>query len=158
MHVQYAGQGNAPDGTTVTVPPPQILTLQGPRIQVNVSLAQTVAQQLVQQGISIAPPMSGMALIDTGASSTCVDAQAAQQLQLPVIDVVQLASASHAATQCNVYPVHIEMIGFPIQIDAPRVIGAELAAQGLLMLIGRDVLQHCTLHYNGFTGQITLAL
>jgi hypothetical protein len=29
--------------------------------------------------------------------------------------------------------------------------------QGLLMLIGRDFLQHCTLFYNGIAGQVTLS-
>ena len=36
--------------------------------------------------------------------------------------------------------------------------GAALKEQGLLLLIGRDLLAHCTLFYNGPTGQITLSL
>lgn len=103
-------------------------------------------------------PIAGMALIDTGASVTCVDESLAQQLQLPAIDVVQMMSASHAATQQNVYPVEIEIVGAAIRISVPRAIGASLAPQGIIALIGRDFLQHCTLFYNGVTGAITLSI
>jgi len=43
-------------------------------------------------------------------------------------------------------------------VDAPRAVGAALKAQGIVALIGRDVLQHCTLYYNGPAGQITLSI
>jgi predicted aspartyl protease len=127
-------------------------------VQATVTVAQSIAQQLLHQGIPVPQPIAGSALIDTGASATCVDDAVAQSLGLPVIDVVQVASASHAATLQNVYPVLIELIGTGITINADRVIGAPLAAQDLLLLIGRDVLEHCTLHYNGIAGEITLSL
>ncbi len=37
-------------------------------------------------------------------------------------------------------------------------IAAPLAAQGLIALIGRDLLQHCTLIYTGSLGQISLCI
>jgi predicted aspartyl protease len=119
---------------------------------------QHIAQQLLQQGQTLPTPEAGLALIDTGASGTCIDEAAAQRLGLPVVDVATIASASHSAIQQNVYPIQIEVIGLPITISAPRAIGAPLAAQGLLVLIGRDVLQHCTLFYNGITGSFTLSI
>ncbi len=99
-----------------------------------------------------------MALIDTGASVTCIDDAVAHQLQLPVVNVVNVASASHASSQQNVYPIQIEVVGLPISIEASNAIGAALAQQKLLALIERDVLQHCTLFYNGITGEITLSI
>jgi predicted aspartyl protease len=117
-----------------------------------------MAQQLLQQGIPLPSPVSGIALIDTGASHTCIDAESAQAMNLPVIDVVKMASASHDATDQNVYPIQIELAGLPITIQAPRAIGAALKPQGLLLLIGRDLLQHCALTYNGMAGTITLAI
>ena len=69
-----------------------------------------------------------------------------------------MASASHSSTQQNVYPIQIEVVGLPIAIDAPRAIGASLKVQGLLLLIGRDVLQHTVLVYNGPTGAFTLSI
>jgi predicted aspartyl protease len=142
----------------ISIPPAVALQRQGPCVQVSIGLAQSIASQLLQQGKTLPEPISGVALIDTGATSTCIDDVAAKQLQLPVVNVVNVASASHASTQQNVYPIQIEVVGLPISIEAPNAIGAALAAQGLLALIGRDVLQHCTLHYNGVTGEITLSI
>ena len=49
-------------------------------------------------------------------------------------------------------------VGLPIVVSAPRAVGAALKAQGLMVLIGRDVLQSCILVYNGPAGQFTLTL
>jgi predicted aspartyl protease len=155
MHSQMAAQGKGPDGKVVQVPPAHALVLRGPVIQVTVSLEQNAAKALLAQGKAV-PTKSGLALIDTGASNTCVDAQVAQELGLPVIDVGSMQSASHDKHPCNIYPVQIVM---PIiTLNSPRTMGANLAAQGLLVLIGRDVLASCNLSYNGPSGQFTLAL
>jgi predicted aspartyl protease len=130
----------------------------GPTIQIIASVAQVIADQLLQQGIVVPQPVPGSALIDTGASATCIDDAIARQLRLPAIDVVQMTSASHASTPQNVYPVLIEVVGPGIRINVARAIGANLAPQGIIALIGRDFLQHCTLFYNGVTGEITLAI
>jgi predicted aspartyl protease len=127
-------------------------------VQVTVSLADQIASELIKQGRTIPPPVQGLALIDTGAGSTCIDEAAAQKLQLPVVNVVNMASASHASTKAKVYPAKFQIAGLPININAPMSIGAPLAVQGLVALIGRDVLQHCTLIYNGHLGQISLCI
>jgi predicted aspartyl protease len=158
LNVQLGGEALAPDGRTIPVPPQIALTQRGPVVQVTVSVGRAIAQQILQQGGSLPPPVSGLALIDTGATTTCVDDAAAQQLALPVIDVVAVASASHSSTEQNVYPISVEVVGLPIAIDAPRAIGAPLAAQGLLVLIGRDLLQHCVLVYNGVSGHFSLSV
>lgn len=158
LHTQFSGQAKTQQGQVVQVPPAIVLLRQGPCVQVSIGLAQSIANQLLQQGKTLPKPISGIALIDTGATSTCIDDAAAQQLQLPVVNVVNVASASHASTQQNVYPIQIEVVGLPISIEAPNAIGAALTPQGLLALIGRDVLQHCTLFYNGITGEITLSI
>ncbi len=158
LHCQTLLQGQTPDGKTVQLPPQLALQVKGPIIQVIVTVEQTVAKNLTAQGLTIPAPISGMGLIDTGASVTCIDEDAARQLSLPAIDVVMMTSASHASTQQNVYPIQIQVVGVPIRIQAPRAVGAALKAQGILLLIGRDALVHCTLHYNGLTGQFTLAI
>ena len=105
-------------------------------VQVSVSVAQQIAQPLLQQGIALPSPISGMALIDTGATTTCIDEEAARQLKLPVVNVATVASASHSATQHNVFPIQIGISGLLIAINAPGAIGAPLAAQGLLLSNG----------------------
>ncbi|HXM41478.1 MAG TPA: aspartyl protease family protein [Bryobacteraceae bacterium] len=97
-------------------------------------------------------------MIDTGASNTCIDEKTAQEMGLPVIDVAKMSSASHAGIDQNVYPIQITVAGSILQFNVPRAMGGALGAQGLIALIGRDVLQFCTLFYNGITGQITLSI
>lgn len=158
LNLQLSVQGRGPDGQPVPLPPATALVRRGPCIQVQVGVAKVIAQQLLQQGKEVPTPSSGLAIIDTGAAVTCIDDGVARQLGLPVINVVTISSASHAATQQNVYPAQIEVIGLPLAIDVPNAIGAPLAEQGLIALIGRDVLQRCTLFYNGPAGSISLAL
>jgi predicted aspartyl protease len=152
------GEGQTADGRRVQLPPGVALQVRGPVVQASVTLEETAAQTLVQQGGQLPSPENGLALIDTGASVTCIDAEAARRLRLPAIDVVPMTSASHARTDQNVYPIQIEILGFPMRLQAPRAVGAELASQGLLLLIGRDVLRSCTLFYNGVTGEFTLSI
>jgi hypothetical protein len=89
--------------------PQQVLQARGPLVQVTIGVYRPMAQQLVQQGITLPAPVSGEAMIDTGASVTCIDDGAAQQLNLPVVNRVNVASASHPATQQNVYPVSLDV-------------------------------------------------
>jgi len=158
LHTQLTGQGQTPDGKSIAIPPAIALTQRGPIIQVTIGIEQNIAQQLLSQGMPLPQPVPGLALIDTGATSTCIDEDVAKQLNLPVVDVVTIASASHAETNQNVHPALIEVVGIAIKFNALRAIGVPLTAQGLQVLIGRDLLQHCTLFSNGVTGSFTLSI
>jgi len=156
LHSQIAAQAKTADGKLIQVPPARALQLRGPILQVSLTIEQSAGKGLVAQGKTVPTPRSGLALIDTGASNTCVDEQTAKDLGLPVIDVANMQSASHEKHSCNVYPVQI--ITPIVTLNAPRAMGAALASQGLLVLVGRDVLQNCNLFYNGPAGQFTLSL
>lgn len=155
LHSQIAAQGKTPDGKIIQVAPAIALAMRGPVVQVTVTIEQNAGKVLLSQGKPV-PTKTGLALIDTGASNTCIDEQAAKELQLPVIDVANMQSASHEKHSCNVYPVQI--ITPVVTLNSQRTMGAALASQGLLVLIGRDVLQTCNLFYNGPAGQFTLCL
>lgn len=157
LHAQFAANKKNPDGSTSNVPPDEVLRRYGPCVDVIVTLDKAMAEALLQQGQPVPTPIAGKALIDTGASSSCIDDTTARSMRLPVIDVVKIASATHAADPRNVYPVQIEIAGIGLGIAAPRAIGAELHSLGFVAIIGRDVLRHCTLFYNGIAGQITLS-
>ncbi|MGO8670986.1 MAG: hypothetical protein ACLQVD_06455 [Capsulimonadaceae bacterium] len=135
-----------------------VLQTYGPRVQVVIGAAQSLVSQILQRGETPPTPISGVALIDTGASVTSVDNAVAVLLGLPVVDVVTIASASHSSTPSNIYPVSLGIAGLAVNVDVPRCLGAELAAQGIAVLIGRDILMRCTLHYNGLTAEFTLAI
>lgn len=158
LNAQSLAQVLDQNGNPVNIPGNMALMTRGPVVQVTLSIGQDIAQQLLQQGITLPTPEAGLALIDTGATSTCIDRTAAARMNLPVVDVVTMATAAAASTQHNVHPVSFEITGLPIQINGPRTIGVELQAQGLLALIGRDLLSACTLHYNGPTGGFTLSI
>ncbi len=129
--------------------------MRGPVLQVTVTIEQNAGKALLSQGKAV-QTKTGLALIDTGASNTCIDEQAAKDLGLPVIDVGNMQSATHEKHACNIYPVQI--VTPVVTLNSPRTMGAALASQGLLVIIGRDVLQACNLFYNGPAGQFTLSL
>lgn len=158
VNIQLSGEGQLPDGKKVNLPPQAVLAQRGPVVQVTVSVGQQIAAQVLQEGGELPPPVSGLALIDSGATGTCIDEEAAQQLKLPVIDVVKISSASHSEVEQSVYPIQIEVVGLPVTVNAPRAIGAPLKSQGICVLIGRDVLQHCMFVYNGLSGSFSLSI
>ena len=158
LHVQYDAKGRDQQGNVISVPSGLVLQQHGPVVQIVLSIAQTFAEPLLQQGIALPSPISGNGLLDTGASTTCIDDTIARQMGLPPIDVVTMASASHSSIQQNVYSIQMQIVGSPIIVQVPRAIGASLQSQGIIALIGRDYLQHCTLNYNGLTGAITLSI
>ncbi len=158
LHCQFKAQGKGLDGKLIELPPPLGLQRQGPLVQVAISPQQAWAKALVDQGKQVPPPKVGFALLDTGASNTCIDDQLALDLQLPVIDVGFIGSASHAKTQCNIYPIQIQLVGFPILFQSPRTCGSTLKDKGVDLLLGRDLLARCAFFYNGFSGEITLSI
>jgi hypothetical protein len=97
LSYQFTGQTPNAAGGTDPIPPQVVLRHRGPCIQVTATVAATIAAQLNQQGIAVPAPVAGLALIDTGATHTCIDAAAAQQLRLPVVDVAASASVGRLA-------------------------------------------------------------
>jgi predicted aspartyl protease len=70
---------------------------------------------LTQLGKPTPQPVNAWALLDAGASNTCIDDEEAQKMNLPVTGVGSMSSASHAKTPSNIYPIQIEFTGFPIR-------------------------------------------
>src|SRR5208283_1839702 len=149
LHSQPNGQGVNKAGQVIAVPPPVLMQQIGPCLQVAINIEKSIADQLIQAGGRLPAPQQGIALIDTGASVSCIDEDAAKALTLPIVDVVTMISASHSSVPANVYPAHFQLVGTNIHINLPRVMGANLKPQKLIALIGRDILSRCTLFYNG---------
>ena len=158
LHNQLRGKAQDKEGNDIDIPPQVALLRRGPVVKVTVSLEQNMAHQYTQRDEELPAPISGLALIDIGASASAIDEAAAQKMGLPVIDKVNMTSASHKATLKKVYPILIELQGWPLKFNAPRALGLELEEQKILILIGRDLLQHATLFYNGPNGAITLSI
>ena len=107
------------------------------------------------------PPAAGMtgihALVDTGASESCIDSLLAAQLNLPIVDR-RIVSGVGGPQEINMHlaQVRIPALNFTIYGAFAAV---HLAAGGQVhrALIGRTFLQNFTMTYNGITGTVTIS-
>lgn len=157
IHRQFPPELKNPDGQLLAVSPSEAMVRFGARVAVSIGLAQQFAEQLTLRGEQVPEPLVGEALIDSGASHTCVDTSIAGRLALPVVGQVNISSASHESTQLNQYPIRLEFIGAGIAANVLQAPSGPLGSQGLAVLIGRDLLREFLLVYNGPYGQWTLA-
>ena len=119
-------------------------------------------QVMAAAGQTPPPSVPVTLLIDTGASSTCLDPTAIASLALTATGTVQIQTPSTggAAHCCNQYDISLIIpspAGAPHFIDALPIIEASLRPQGIDGLLGRDVLARCILFYNGPLLGYTLA-
>ncbi len=96
-------------------------------------------------------------MVDTGAGMTAIDESVLMQLGIVSITDRKVFTPMGSAIQ-RIYPCSIE---FPdSNVPAVRslfVLGSDLGNQGILGLLGRDVLEHGLFIYNGASGGWTLA-
>lgn len=103
------------------------------------------------------------ALVDTGASCTCVDTQILLGLGLTPTGRTQVAVPGRAPEEHDQYDVGL-VIPAAVQGDPqlsfptiPVVATPLLSALGFDALIGRDILEECLFAYNGSAKTFTLA-
>ena len=140
-----------------TIAAPTGLAQGGPLVPVTLMISDAHRKILGEEGKPVPAVVNGTALIDTGASSTCIDQQAAERAGLPVIDKAMMASASHAKHEVPVYSAKLVIPDFSA-IDVEYAMGASLDEMNLIALIGRDLLQGAVLVYNGTDGSIALSI
>ncbi len=102
-------------------------------------------------------------MVDTGASGTCVDPSVLSQLNLSPTGQTQINTPSTGAQATAAYQYDVSLLIMTTQDQAPffrpamPVIGSELVVQGFHVPIGRDILRHCLLTYDGQSGLFSLA-
>jgi predicted aspartyl protease len=131
------------------------LVRSGPTLFVDVGFDQ--AYQGPQAGSVPVPAERGVrALVDTGATSSCIDSALATKLNLPVIDrqVISGVGGQHTVNM-HLAQIHVPTLNFTIY---GSFAGVDLIAGGQEhhALIGRTFLQHFTMIYEGLTGTVTL--
>jgi len=101
-------------------------------------------------------------LIDTGASSTCIDPACIAPLNIQPTGTIQAHTPSTAGMPVTLSQYALTL-AIPLQgshyhfiYDVP-VAECHLQAQGIDGLLGRDVLAQAILIYNGTTGLYTLS-
>lgn len=130
----------------------------GPVIDIMVGPSQARAHALSQAGQPVPVPVSVRALIDTGASCTCIDPAALSTLGLSPRGVTPVFTPSTGSIPhlANTYDVSIVIpCGTMIPLSLPNVPITEsaLSNQGIHALLGRDVLSRCIFIYNIYNGQ-----
>lgn len=136
----------------------------GPAVPLGGAVSKARREALAKAGREIPPVSSIRALVDTGASCTCIDPSVVAALDLPARGTVPVHTPCTGSTPhiADEYEVSLVLPGagthhVPLTIDAVPVIASDLAVQGIHAIIGRDVLQDCILIYNGTVGEFTLA-
>jgi len=140
-----------------TVAAPAGLARSGPLVPTMLMVSDSHRQLLASQGKAVPDAVHGLALIDTGASNTCFDQQAALNAGLPVMDMGMMTSASHTKQDVPVFAGRLVIPEFT-SIDTEYALGANLGGQNLIALIGRDLLQSAVLVYNGTDGTVSLSI
>jgi hypothetical protein len=106
------------------------------------------------------PPSLGgnpiRALVDTGATQSCIDQLLAASLGLPVVDRQPIAG-SNGRHVANVYmaQMHVPSLGFT-QYGLFAGVDLQAGGQPHQALIGRSFLRAFELHYEGHSGTVRL--
>jgi len=134
----------------------------GPIIQVEVSMPPALEEWFVQNKLPVAAPITGYALIDTGASISGIHEPVLNQLSIVPIDSIPVANTAGPG-RAFVYPTRVSFPGLGVS-DWPlsRVVGNQLNWQtsdgkNVIMLVGRDILKYFLMIYNGKFNGITLS-
>jgi len=136
-------------------------TVEGPLIHVLFGVSQKSAMALTQQGQPIPSQVRVLSLVDSGASTTSIDATVAASLGLQPkgSSGVITATTGTAGVVQNQYDVSLTLAqggnsrAFPVL----RVLECPPFHKTIHALLGRDILDECLLVYNGPTGTFDLA-
>ena len=143
--------------------PSKALQLFGPRIPIVLRRTKALLEALKNnpaeaKKISKKEKIEGTALIDTGATHTCIDNGLSSALSLAHVDWVDISTPSHSNHRAKVYAgAELHVPDANLTINLPGAIGSNLKDQGIQVLLGRDVLQHGILIYNGLDGSFSFS-
>ncbi len=141
---------------------PTTLANLGPVLAVSISIPQALADLYTRQQRPLPSPITGIALIDTGATRSCVHGPIMSNLGVNPIGVVTSSTAAGLASH-NLFPAHFTFPAARIDIAFAAVVGVDLTGhiindQQLIALIGRDVLSMGIFVYNGPMGAFSFAM
>jgi hypothetical protein len=133
----------------------------GPIIDVAVAVRLAWQRRLAARGITTPPPTTVQALIDTGSDLSVVHPQVLQQLGVQATGSVRIRRPGGGGgfRIAAMFDVQFALGGVGLDADWKpiRVVGVAPSTPTVLALLGRDVLEGCTLFYNGPRGELTLS-
>ncbi len=103
------------------------------------------------------PSVNLPALVDTGATLSCIDSSLAARLQLPVVDKKSVIGV-HGPVQTDFYAAQIytpalNLVTYGIFAGLPLISSGQLH----YALIGRSFLKDFAMTYEGRTGRVTIS-
>ena len=135
------------------------LSREGPTIGVIVRPSSAFLSAQKDQGSDAeVPSVRSLMLVDTGASGSAVDQEVIAMLGLQPTGAISIATPSHARHEVLTYDIDLIIEQNQFHLADVPVFATGLKNQGIQGLIGRDVLQHMLLVYNGYAGHFTLAV
>jgi hypothetical protein len=142
----------------ITVP---IDRFNGPVIALVVGVSFAKHSILKKKGMTAPNPVVMHFLVDSGASHTVVDAQAIAPLGITPTGITYIHTPSTGDT-----PVAVQQYDVSLFLHHPdnskmipnlAVTASDFSKQNIQGLLGRDVLEHCLLVYDGRAGSFALA-
>ncbi len=127
----------------------------GPTCQVVIKPSEPVIEKLKSENRKV-PSITVLALIDTGASTTAVSHRVVKKLKLVPRGTVQVYTSHKKPEIRNEFDISL---AFDVHtcLTIVKVLDASLQNHDIDCLIGRDVLEHGVLTYNGPKKQVKLA-
>jgi hypothetical protein len=133
----------------------------GPLLDNAIGVSHARASALRAAQLSVPQALQIRALVDTGASCTCIDPAILQSLGIPPTGMVPIHTPSTGATahQAAVYDISLVPMHPALSLPTANVGVAEahISMQGIQALIGRDIVGRCLVVYDGQSGMFTLA-
>jgi len=131
-----------------------LLLFDGPLIEVEITAPLEFVEYLRAGGFPKFPVIQGLAQIDTGAAVSAVDPSIFEELGIPSVDR-EMVQTAHGLSELDRYNASVF---FPqldtIPMSLSYVLGGQIRRQSaggedIIMLVGRDLLQHFTFTYDG---------
>lgn len=138
------------------------ITAGGPILDFAIGVSGPRAEALQKSNEVVPPSMKIRGLIDTGASSTCVDPTCLDALGLSPTGQVPIHTPSTEAGTPKIhrqFDISLTLMhpGISYTFKTLAVVESHLVHQGYHALIGRDVLKNCLFVYNGDEETFSLA-
>lgn len=128
----------------------------GPLVPVQVEVPTALALQITEAGGQVPQPVTGNALIDTGASVSGVDLPVLASLGVNPVGTTRRGTAG-GQQQTSLNPIKMVLTPINLPVEYSSVIGVDLSGMDIVALLGRDFLKRALLVYDGPSGEITIA-